>query len=101
MPKDIPVPVPLSRWFTDVKRIEELRKVLDSEAFQTAAATLKEIAGPTYGTVGSDCTTNSNRLSWYAGYRDAFEDLHKLTRLQGTKKPSYQAEECKHIQTPQ
>ena len=101
MPKEIPLPIPLDRWFNDVKRIEELRTVLDSEAFQTAAATLKEIAGPSYGTIGTDSNANSNRLSWYAGYRDAFEDLHKLTRLQGNKKTSYQAEEWIHIQTPQ
>ena len=99
MPKEIPLPIPLDRWFTDVKRIEELRTVLDSEAFQTATATLKEVAGPTYGSVSADATSNSNRLSWYAGYRDAFNDLHRLTTPK--QKPNTQPEEWSHIQTPQ
>ena len=101
MPKDIPFPIPLDRWFKDVKRVEELRTVLDSEAFQTASATLKEITGPSYGTIGTDSNANSNRLSWYAGYRDAFEDLHKLTNFRNEKQTSHQAEEWTHIQTPQ
>ena len=101
MPKEIPLPIPLDRWFTDVKRIEELRKVLDSEALQTAFAVLKEVAGPTHGSVSPDPATNSNRLSWYAGYRDAFNDLYKLTRIQGNKPNPHQAEEWTHIQTPQ
>ena len=99
MPKEIPLPIPLDRWFTDVKRIEELRKVLDSEALQTAFAVLKEVAGPTHGSVSPDPATNSNRLSWYAGYRDAFNDLHKLTKTKG--KAPEQPEAWSHIQTPQ
>ena len=100
MPKDIPVPVPLSRWFTDVKRIEELRKVLDSEAFQTAAAILKDIAGPNSSTLSTDVHENNNRHAWYAGYRDALDDLHKLTKLKDNK-PKYQPEAWNHITTPQ
>ena len=100
MPKEIPVPIPLNRWLTDVKRIEELRKVLDSEAFQTAVAILKEIAGPTNSTVANDLNANNNRYAWYAGYRDAFNDLHKLTKLKDSK-PVYRPEEWTHIQTPQ
>ena len=84
----------------DVKKVDELRGVLESEAFQTAAATLKEVAGPTYGTIGTDVAGNSNRLSWYAGYRDAFEDLHKLTSFKGDKQ-TYQPEEWNHITKPQ
>lgn len=101
MPKEITTPIPLDRWFKDVKKVDELRRVLESEAFQTAAATLKEVAGPTYGTIGTDVAGNSNRLSWYAGYRDAFEDLHKLTQFKGNKTTPYQAEEWTHIQTQQ
>tara|TARA_R110000824_G_scaffold82691_2_gene207192 strand:+ start:1616 stop:1921 length:306 start_codon:yes stop_codon:yes gene_type:complete len=101
MPKEIALPVPLDRWFNDVKKIEELRIVLDSAAFQTASATLKEVAGPTYSSVSADATSNSNRLSWYAGYRDAFNDLYKLTRIQGNKPNPHQTEEWTHIQNPQ
>ena len=101
MPKEVPLPIPLDRWFNDAKRIEELRKVLDSETFQTAVATLKEVAGPTYGAVSTEAASNSNRFSWYAGYRDAFNDLYKLTRLQGNKPQNHQAEEWTHIQKPQ
>tara|TARA_B100000530_G_scaffold148759_1_gene93337 strand:+ start:3536 stop:3835 length:300 start_codon:yes stop_codon:yes gene_type:complete len=99
MAKSITLPVPLDRWFRDVKRIEELRKIMGDPTLQEAIATLKEIAGPTYGTVTSEEHANSNRLAWYAGYRDAFNDLYKLTRSKGDiPKP---AEEWTHIQTPQ
>ncbi len=100
MDKEIALPIPLDRWFKDVKKIEELRKVLDNPAVQTAMATLKEVAGPTNSTVSSDAAANSHRFAWYAGYRDAFEDLHKLTKFKGDKQP-HQPEEWKHIATPQ
>lgn len=100
MPKNVALPIPINRWFKDVKRIEELRTVLDSEAFQTAVAILKDTAGPTFGSVVGDEKVNSNRHAWYAGYRDAFSDLHKLTKIQGNK-PNVTPEEWTHIQTPQ
>ena len=101
MPKQVPLPIPLDRWFTDVKKIEELRKVLDSEAFQTAVAILKDIAGPSNSTISTDINENSNRHAWYAGYRDAFQDLHKLTKLRDNKQTANQPEEWTHIATPQ
>ena len=100
MPKKVALPIPIDRWFRDVKRIEELRAVLDSEAFQTAVAILKDTAGPTFGSVAGDEKINSNRHAWYAGYRDAFSDLHKLTKLQGDNQPNVTPEEWNHIQTP-
>jgi hypothetical protein len=99
MPKNVALPIPIDRWFKDVKKIEELRTVLDSEAFQTAVAILKDTAGPSYGSIG-DAEANSHRHAWFAGYRDAFSDLHKLTKLQGNK-PNVLPEEWTHIQTPQ
>jgi len=101
MPKKISLPVPLDRWFRDVKKIEELRKILESQTFQEAAATLKESAGPTFGTVTSEHGVNSTRHAWYAGYRDAFNDLHKLTKLKDTTNANQKLEEWMHIQTPQ
>lgn len=100
MPKKIPLPVPLDRWFSDVKKVEELRTILESETFQEATATLKESAGPTYGSIAQDAGTNSTRHAWFAGYRDAFSDLHKLTKVQGDK-PDTTPQEWTHIQTPQ
>jgi len=100
MTKKVALPIPVDRWFKDVKRIEELRTVLDSEAFQTAVAILKDTAGPTFGSVVGDEKVNSNRHAWYAGYRDAFSDLHKLTKVQGDK-PDTTPQEWTHIQTPQ
>ena len=41
------------------------------------------------------------RHAWYAGYRDAFSDLHKLTKLQNTNNTQPTAEEWMHIQKPQ
>jgi len=102
MPKKVALPIPLDRWFNDVQKIEELRNVLESEAFQTAAATLKESAGPTFAGVSTDSGVNSNRHAWYAGYRDAFSDLHKLTKVRTTNTTNNQiAEEWMHIQKPQ
>ncbi len=101
MPKKIPLPIPLDRWFKDVKKVEELRNILESETFQEASATLKESAGPSYGSIATDQGTNSTRHAWYAGYRDAFSDLHKLTKVQGNNQPNVTPEEWNHIQTPQ
>ena len=39
--KIISLPVPLDLWFKDVKKVEELREILGSEALQTAIAILK------------------------------------------------------------
>ena len=97
MPNKTPLPIPLNRWFKDVKKVEELRNILESETFQTAAATLKESAGPTFGSVTADSATNSTRHAWYAGYRD----LHKLTKLKDTNNSKPRLEEWMHIQTPQ
>lgn len=98
--KTISLPIPLDLWFRDAKKIDELRTILESETIQTAVATLKEIAGPTEGGIGGDSFAVSQRYAWYAGYRDAFNDLHKLTKYKTNTKPSAQ-EEWNHIQTPQ
>ena len=100
MPEEVPLPIPLDRWFKDVKRIEELRKVLDNEAFQTAVAILKEITGPTLSGISSNNDENGQRYAWYAGYRDAFNDLFKLTKMKQDK-PVIEPEEWTHILTPQ
>lgn len=98
--KTISLPIPLDLWFKDAKKIDELRTILESEAIQTAIATLKEIAGPTNGGIAGDSFSVSQRYAWYAGYRDAFNDLHKLTKYRTNNKPAVQ-EEWNHIQTPQ
>jgi len=80
MRKKITPPVPVDRWFRDLKSVEELRNILDKNSFQTAVSILKEVAGPSFATLQNP-ETNSQRLAWYAGYRDAFNDLEKLTKL--------------------
>tara|TARA_R100001443_G_scaffold54255_4_gene65723 strand:+ start:2568 stop:2870 length:303 start_codon:yes stop_codon:yes gene_type:complete len=100
MPEEVPLPIPLDRWFKDVKRIEELREVLDNPSFQTAVAILKEITGPTLSGISPNNDENGQRFAWYAGYRDAFNDLFKLTRMKQDK-PVIEPEEWTHIQTPQ
>ena len=62
-----------------MQKVEELRNILNTESLQTAIAILKEIAGPTFAALQNP-ETNSQRLAWYAGYRDAFNDLEKLTK---------------------
>lgn len=95
--KKISVPIPLNRWFNDVKAVQELRDLLESEAFQTAVAILKDAAAPSYATL-ADGEMNNLRLSWYAGYGDFVKDLQKLTKLPATQQQSI--EEWTHIQNP-
>jgi len=80
MPKDITPPIPLNRWFRDLKSVEQLRVTLENEGFKQAVAILKETAGPSYASL-QNTEVDSRRLAWYAGYRDAFNDLEKLTKL--------------------
>ena len=98
--KIVSLPIPLERWFNDVKRIEELRNVMDAEALQTAIAVLKEVAGPSNSSITPDAISNSHNYAWYAGYRDAFNDLHRLTKPK-KETPNNHQEEWTHIQTPQ
>lgn len=95
--KKISTPIPLNRWFNDIKAVEELRDLLESEAFQTAVAILKDAAAPSYATL-ADGETNNLRLSWYAGYGDFVKDLQKLTKLPTTQQQVL--EEWTHIQNP-
>lgn len=97
MPKKVTPPVPLNRWFNDAKSVQGLRDLLENEFFQRAVATLKEVAGPSFGTL-QDNDTNNLRHAWYAGYRDAFNDLHKLTKLQNNQTKTAHPDEWTHIQ---
>jgi|TARA_A100001388_G_scaffold276795_1_gene265610 hypothetical protein len=97
VPKKVTPPVPLNRWFNDSKSVQELRDLLDKECFQKAVAILKEVAGPSFGTL-QDNETNNLRHAWYAGYRDAFNDLHKLTKLQNNQTKTAHPDEWTHIQ---
>ena len=102
MAKKTPLPViPLDNWFKDAKSVTELREILDTPAFQTAEATLKEVHGPHHGAISTDTTANSHRHAWYAGYRDAFADLRKLTNMQVDKTTQPVDTEWTHITTPQ
>ena len=91
------VPIKLEHWFNDTKSIDQLRVLLADPALQQAIAILKEAAGPTLSSIGADPQENSHKLSWYAGYRDAFNDLEKLTRQPNSKQPPI-VEEWTHIQ---
>ena len=98
MPQKKPpaVPVKLELWFKDLKSVTRLREIVDDPVFQTAVATLKEAAGPTVTSIGSDPNENSQRFSWYAGYRDSFNDLEKLTHRPSTTKTN-QPDEWTHL----
>ena len=63
-----------------MKSVEELRNTLDNNGFQQAVAILKEVAGPSFSNI-QDSESDGRRFAWYAGYRDAFNDLEKLTKL--------------------
>ena len=85
MPKHPTPPVSLARWFEDLSSVEDLRTILSNPHFKQAVAILKEVAGPSFGSL-QQTEQNSQRLAWYAGYRDAFNDLEKLTKLPEDKK---------------
>jgi hypothetical protein len=85
MVKKLKVPIPLNRWFSNIKGVEELRELLDSEAYQQAVAILKDSASPNHGSLSLSPEANSQRFAWLAGYRDAFADLERLTQLPTTK----------------
>jgi hypothetical protein len=87
MAKQPTPPVPVNRWFQDQAAVQELRDLLNNKSFQQAVAILKEIAGPSFGNL-QDVDRNSLRLAWYAGYRDAFNDLEKLTKYPEDKRNS-------------
>ena len=93
------VPMKLEHWFNYTKAIDDLRQVLNNPALLQAIAILKEAAGPTVSSIGADPQENSHKLSWYAGYRDAFNDLEKLTKQPQSQQPPT-IEEWTHIQTP-
>ncbi len=91
-------PIPISRWFQDSKSVDNLRQTLSNPAFQQAVAILKEIAGPSFNTL-SDDDTNARRHAWYGGYRDAFNDLEKLTKYPEDKRNSSSSfDEWTHIE---
>jgi|TARA_R100000700_G_scaffold4040_1_gene7152 hypothetical protein len=93
------VPIKLEWWFKDIKAVTKLREIVEEPALQQAIAILKEAAGPTVSSIGTDPQENSHKLSWYAGYRDAFNDLEKLTKQPNSgQQPTI--DEWNHIQNP-
>tara|TARA_Y100001963_G_C6771703_1_gene445278 strand:- start:1232 stop:1537 length:306 start_codon:yes stop_codon:yes gene_type:complete len=93
------VPIKLEWWFKDIKAVTKLREIVEEPALQQAIAILKEAAGPTVSSIGTDPQENSHKLSWYAGYRDAFNDLEKLTK-QPNSRQQPTIDEWNHIQNP-
>ena len=95
--KEITVPIPLDRWYQDLATVKRLDDVLESDAFKKAAATLKEIAGPSFNTL-QDEAGNAQRHAWYAGYRDALNDLYKLANPPADKQNNIIPDEWTHIE---
>ncbi len=90
------VPVDIEKWFANQVAVEELSNILKSDAFQQAVATLKEASGPSYSSLSQSTEQNNLRYAWYAGYRDAFADLEKLTKFRSSKSQNL-SEEWGHI----
>lgn len=98
MPKHPKPPIPIDRWFQDQNAVQKLRQVIAEPSFQQAVAILKEVSGPSFGGL-KDTETNNLRHAWYAGYRDAFNDLEKLTKLpENNKTSSTTLNEWTHIE---
>ena len=97
MPKHPTPPIAVARWFKDTKSIQELRATLNNPSFQQAVAILKEISGPSFNSL-KNSEADGQRLAWYAGYRDAFNDLEKLTKMpEDTKSNTATLNEWTHI----
>ena len=94
--KKTTVPVKLEHWFNDLQSVTRLRELLDDLALQQAIAILEESAGPTVTSLDGDPHVNSQKLAWYAGYRDAFNDLEKLTHRPSNTKNN-QTNEWTHL----
>tara|TARA_R100001440_G_scaffold868_4_gene2923 strand:+ start:3244 stop:3537 length:294 start_codon:yes stop_codon:yes gene_type:complete len=90
------IPIPVDRFRKDVKRVTELRKVVENPIHEEAEATLKEAAAPSFSSITPDGSVNGTRLAYYAGYCDAFRDLRRLTFVQPDKPNT--PEEWNHIQ---
>ena len=95
--KEITAPIPLDRWYQDLATVKRLDDILESDAFKKAAATLKEIAGPSFNTL-QDEAGNAQRHAWYAGYRDALNDLYKLANPPANNQTSITPDEWTHIE---
>ena len=95
--KEITAPIPLDRWYQDLVTVKRLDDILESDAFKKAAATLKEIAGPSFNTL-QDEAGNAQRHAWYAGYRDALNDLYKLANPPANNQTSITPDEWTHIE---
>ena len=90
------VPIKLEHWFNDLKSVTRLKEILDDPTLQQAVAILKEASGPTVTSLDADPQANSHKLAWYAGYRDAFNDLEKLTNRPSNTKTN-QPDEWTHL----
>ncbi len=95
--KEITAPIPLDRWYQDLATVKRLDDILESDAFKKAAATLKEIAGPSFNTL-QDEAGNAQRHAWYAAYRDALNDLYKLANPPADKQNNIIPDEGTHIE---
>tara|TARA_R100001082_G_C4337906_1_gene148699 strand:- start:189 stop:485 length:297 start_codon:yes stop_codon:yes gene_type:complete len=95
--KEITPPIPLDRWYKDLTSVKQLEEILESDVFKKAAATLKEIAGPSFNTL-QDEAGNAQRHAWYAGYRDALNDLYKLANPPANNQSSIIPDEWTHIE---
>lgn len=82
------LPIDIAHWYQNQEFVDNVRQIMQNEAFLTAIAVLKDAAGPTASSLTSDTTKNSNLLSWYAGYCDAFKDLAKLAKTPHNNKPT-------------
>ena len=94
--KKTTVPIKLEHWFNDLKSVTRLKEIINDPALQQAIAILKEASGPTVTSLDADPQANSHKLAWYAGYRDAFNDLEKLTHRPSTTKTN-QPDEWTHL----
>jgi hypothetical protein len=94
--KKITVPIKLERWFNDLQSVTRLSDIIEDPVFQQAVAVLKEASGPTATSLDPDPQANSHKLAWYAGYRDAFNDLEKLTHRPSAAKHN-QPDEWTHL----
>ena len=97
--KALPTPhKPLNRWYSSTVLVQQLKEVIETEAFKVAVAVLKNATKPTFRTtMRLTAEENASRYAWYAGYCDALDDLEKLG-ASPVGKPVADTEEWAHIE---
>jgi hypothetical protein len=76
------VPIPIQHWFSNLKNVDELRKVFANPSFALACSIVRSMSMPTgSGLSSADDHSLAINHAYLAGYCDFIESLNRLTVL--------------------